>query len=1141
MATMNLWTVQSSKSDAVKTSSDRLLSARSFSDLVLSNAAKRTVASFRCPKKDAFTVRSVKISEQSSSARFTANGVLNPDSFELQSSDYNNVDQSTKGRKTKIVCTIGPSTSTREMIWKLAECGMNVARLNMSHGDHESHQKTIDLVKEYNSQFQDKVIAIMLDTKGPEVRSGDVPQPILLNEGKEFNFTITRGVSKQDTVSVNYDDFVNDVEAGDMLLVDGGMMSLVVKSKTTDTVKCVVVDGGELKSRRHLNVRGKSATLPSITEKDWDDIKFGVDNEVDFYAVSFVKDAKVVHELKKYLKDCGADIHVIVKIESADSIPNLESIVSASDGAMVARGDLGAELPIEDVPLLQEEIIRQCQSMQKPVIVATNMLESMIDHPTPTRAEVSDIAIAVREGSDAVMLSGETAHGKYPLKAVKVMHTVALRTESSLKPTILSPPVHSAAHKSYMGVMFAFHATMMANTLNTPIIVFTKTGSMPILLSHYRPSSTIFVFTEEQRVKQRLALYQGVKPIYMKFSDDAEETFSRAINLLVDNSMVKEGENVTLVQSGAQPIWRQESTHHIQVRKLLIEQPLLDLDITTMSAVNLSTVQWSILKPKSAFAASTCLSSNQFLSKHKNAAAAVRSVKTDDVPPTSTLTPSNGALPIPPFELVSSSDYDTDQFKALADARRKTKIVCTIGPCTNTREMIRKLADCGMNVARLNMSHGDHASHQKTIDLVKEYNSQFHDKVISIMLDTKGPEVRSGDVHQPILLKEGQEFNFTIIEGVNTDDTVSVNYDDFVNDVEADDILLVDGGMMSLAVKSKTKETVKCEVVDGGELKSRRHLNVRGKSATLPSITDKDWEDIKFGVDNGVDFYAVSFVKDAKVVHELKDYLKSCNADIHVIVKIESADSIPNLESIISASDGAMVARGDLGAELPIEDVPLLQEEIIRWCHSMQKPVIVATNMLESMINHPTPTRAEVSDIAIAVREGSDAIMLSGETAHGKYPLKAVKVMHTVALRTESSLKPTNRSAPLQNAGYMNHMDVMFAFHATTMSNTLGIPIIVFTTSGSMAVLLSHYQPSSPIFAFTTEPRVKQRLSLYRGVTPIYMKFSNDAEETFSRALKLLVNKNLLKEEHVTLVQSGAQPIWRQDSTRHIQVRKVHG
>lgn len=499
-------------------------------------------------------VKSMKIVEQSQELALSPNGSIFPPQISLDAQ-----------RKTKIVCTIGPSSSSRDMIWKLAETGMNVARLNMSHGDHASHQKTIDLVKEYNAQFKEKVIAIMLDTKGPEVRSGDVPKPILLHEGQEFNFTIKRGVSTNDTVSVNYDGFIDDVEPGDILLVDGGMMSLAVKSKTENIVKCEVIDGGELKSRRHLNVRGKSATLPSITDKDWEDIKFGVDNQVDFYAVSFVKDAEVVHELKDYLKRCNADIHVIVKIESADSIVNLPSILSASDGAMVARGDLGAELPIEEVPLLQEDIIRRCQNLQKPVIVATNMLESMIDHPTPTRAEVSDIAIAVRQGADAIMLSGETAHGKFPLKAVKVMHTVALRTESSSKINTVPLARHSA-YKSHMGQIFAFHASTIANTLSTPIIVFTRTGSMAVILSHFRPFSTIFAFTNEKRVKQRLILYHGVMPIHMEFSDDAEETFARALNILVDKNLVKEGQYVTLVQSGAQPIWRQESTHHIQVR-----------------------------------------------------------------------------------------------------------------------------------------------------------------------------------------------------------------------------------------------------------------------------------------------------------------------------------------------------------------------------------------------------------------------------------------------------------------------------------------------------------------------------------------------------------------------------------------------
>lgn len=470
-------------------------------------------------------------------------------------------------RKTKTVCTIGPSTSTREMIWKLAEEGMNVARLNMSHGDHGSHKKVIDLVKDYNAQSANNVIAIMLDTKGPEVRSGDLPMPIKLGKGQTFTFTTKRGVCSENCISVNYDGFVNDVEEGDIILVDGGMMSLLVKSKTVNSVVCGVKDEGELKSRRHLNVRGKSATLPSITEKDWEDINFGVENEVDFFAVSFVKDAKVVHELKNYLKSCGADIHVIPKIESADSIPNLQSIISASDGAMVARGDLGAELPIEEVPLIQEEIVKLCRSTGKPVIVATNMLESMINHPTPTRAEVSDIAIAVREGADAIMLSGETAHGKYPLKAVKMMHKVAIHTEATMLDEE-HPATLDRAFKDKMSDMFALHATMMSKTLGSSVVVFTRTASMAILLSQCRPYGTIFAFTDKRRIHQKLALYHGVQPIYMEFLDNAEETFSKALSLLQEWGMLKAGEDVIFVQSGKHAIWRSESIHQIQVQRV---------------------------------------------------------------------------------------------------------------------------------------------------------------------------------------------------------------------------------------------------------------------------------------------------------------------------------------------------------------------------------------------------------------------------------------------------------------------------------------------------------------------------------------------------------------------------------------------
>ncbi|KAI7835791.1 hypothetical protein COHA_010311 [Chlorella ohadii] len=284
---------------------------------------------------------------------------------------------------------------------------------------------------------------------------------------------------------------------------------------------------------------------------------------------------------------------------------------------------------------------------------------------------------------------------------------------------------------------------------------------------------------------------------------------------------------------------------------------------------------------------------------------------------------------------------------------RKTKIVATIGPTSCDRESLFRLADAGMSVVRLNMSHGDHASHKAVVELVREYNSLGRGN-LAIMMDTKGPEVRSGDLHEPLQLAPGDKVTFTIVEGADgSDNRVSVNYDDFINDASKGDMLLVDGGIMSMHVDSITDTDVECTVVDGGTMGPRRHLNIRGKSANLPAITDRDWADIKFGIEIGVDYYALSFVRDAEVIHELKSYLAqeglTGTSAIGVLAKIESADSVEHLDEILDAVDGAMVARGDLGAELPVEEVPYWQSKIVQGCRRRGKPVIVATNMLESI------------------------------------------------------------------------------------------------------------------------------------------------------------------------------------------------
>ncbi len=447
-------------------------------------------------------------------------------------------------RKTKIVCTIGPRTESYEMLKALALAGMNIARLNMSHGDHGWHGQVINHLKRLNRK-EEQAVAILLDTKGPEIRTGDVSPDIKLKNGDALTFTIRRmAVLEPYCVEVSYDGFIDDVAAGDIILVDGGMIRLRVISKTNCDILCRSLDDGLLGSRRHLNIRGKSADLPSLTEKDWRDIEFGVEQGVDFIALSFVKTAVAIVELQQYLRDRKARIDVIAKIESAEAIPHLAEIIEVADGVMIARGDLGAELPFEEVPHLQEEIALRCRQAGKAVIVATHMLESMIINPTPTRAEVTDITQAVLQEVDCTMLSGETATGKYPIKAIEVMDAVARRTEQRLK---LDPKVRVEASNIAKHEIARSAAILNNNLQAKAILVFTRRGLMAVLVSGCRPNEPIYAFTNTSHVRRRLAIHWGVQAFIVKFSKAPETTISRAIALLSAKDIVSAGDRVIVV------------------------------------------------------------------------------------------------------------------------------------------------------------------------------------------------------------------------------------------------------------------------------------------------------------------------------------------------------------------------------------------------------------------------------------------------------------------------------------------------------------------------------------------------------------------------------------------------------------------
>ncbi|KAJ0843284.1 putative pyruvate kinase [Helianthus annuus] len=474
-------------------------------------------------------------------------------------------------RRTKVVCTIGPVTSGFEELEALAVGGMNVARINMCHGTREWHKSVIERVRRLNEE-KGYAVAVMMDTEGSEIHMGDLggAPSVKAEDGEVWTFSVRayESLRPERAITVNYDGFAEDVKVGDELLVDGGMVRFEVIEKIGPDVKCLCTDPGLLLPRANLTfwrdgslVRERNAMLPTISSKDWLDIDFGIAEGVDFIAVSFVKSAEVINHLKSYIKarSRDGDIAVVAKIESVDSLRNLEEIIQASDGAMVARGDLGAQIPLEQVPLAQQRIVETCRQLNKPVIVASQLLESMIEYPTPTRAEVADVSEAVRQRADALMLSGESAMGQFPDKALTVLRSVSLRIEKwwreEKRREVMDLPDIASSLSDSISEEICNSAAKMANNLEVDaLFVYTKNGEMASLLSRNRPNCPIFAFTEDVSVRRRLNLQWGLIPFRLGFSDDMESNLNKTFALLKARGMIKSGDLVIAVSDMLQSI-----------------------------------------------------------------------------------------------------------------------------------------------------------------------------------------------------------------------------------------------------------------------------------------------------------------------------------------------------------------------------------------------------------------------------------------------------------------------------------------------------------------------------------------------------------------------------------------------------------
>lgn len=453
---------------------------------------------------------------------------------------------------------------------------------------------------------------------------------------------------------------------------------------------------------------------------------------------------------------------------------------------------------------------------------------------------------------------------------------------------------------------------------------------------------------------------------------------------------------------------------------------------------------------------------------------------------------------------------------------RKTKIICTLGPSTDKDGVLEELVKEGMNVARFNFSHGLHDEQKGRIDKLKEIRTRLN-KPVAALLDTKGPEIRIREFeNEKVSLKEGQEFTLTAEEIVGNEKIVSVTYKDLYKDVKPGNSILIDDGLIGLEVKKIKGQDIVCKVVNGGVLGNKKGVNLPGVEVNMPFISPKDHDDILFGIKEGYDFIAASFTRTAADVKEIRDILeKNSGHDIKIIAKIENQQGVDNIDSIIEAADGIMIARGDMGVEIPLEDVPVIQKDIIAKVYSAGKQVITATQMLDSMIKNPRPTRAETTDVANAIYQGTSAIMLSGETAAGKYPVEALKTMVKIAVRTEADVE-YNKQFSVRTKEPATNVTTAIS-HATCMTaiDLNAKAIIAVTRSGNTARMVSKYRPGCQIIACTPDERTWRQMNLIWGVTPLLTKEEYSMEILLLHATEAAEEKGYVKEGDIVVLTVG--------------------
>ena len=469
---------------------------------------------------------------------------------------------------------------------------------------------------------------------------------------------------------------------------------------------------------------------------------------------------------------------------------------------------------------------------------------------------------------------------------------------------------------------------------------------------------------------------------------------------------------------------------------------------------------------------------------------------------------------------------------------RKTKIICTLGPSTDKDGVLRELVANGMNVARFNFSHGSYEEHKGRLDMLKAIRTELG-KPVAALLDTKGPEIRLKEFKNGVeMLEAGQTFTLTTREVEGTKEICSITYKDLPHDVHEGGTIMLDDGLIMLRIEKVTDTDITCTVLNSGKIKTKKGVNVPGVHLSMPYLSQKDREDIIFGIQNGFDFIAASFVRTAQDVYDIRNLLNEYDSNIRIIAKIENREGVNNIDSILSAADAVMVARGDLGVEIDFTELPGIQKNIIDRSFSFGKPIVTATQMLDSMMVNPRPTRAEISDVANAIYDGTSAIMLSGETAAGAYPVEALKTMSAIAERTEN--EPHYRDERFKDAahGQISVSDATAHAACLTARDVNAAAIVTVSESGNTARLLSKYRPAQPIIACVMDEQVQRQLSISWGITPLMMDLATSTDELIEKSTALAKEHGYLHDGELAVVTAGV-PVGVSGTTNMIKIHMI--